>query len=101
MLYSVFVDRHGGIGSRAIGKAIGKIVVASAGMGAFTWGLLRVVSFSIRHGLLYRAALLTAVLAAATAVYFGLAWLMHCEELSDIYGIAQRKRDIPTPNQLD
>jgi putative peptidoglycan lipid II flippase len=91
MLYSVFVDRHGGIGSRAIGGALLKILVASAGMGIFTWGLLRIVSFSTRHGLIYRAGLLTVVLALATSVYFGLAWLMHCEELRDIYGIARRK----------
>jgi hypothetical protein len=44
---------------------------------------------------MYRVGLLAGILTAATGVYFGLAWLMHCEELSDIYGIARRKTVSP------
>jgi putative peptidoglycan lipid II flippase len=96
ILYQVFVQRYGDIGWREVRQALGRILVASCGMGIAVWCLLRVVSFSMRHALWYRAGLLTLVLAFATGVYFLLCWLMHCEELSDIYGIARRRKtDIP------
>jgi putative peptidoglycan lipid II flippase len=95
LLYRLFVDRHGDIGAHAIGGALLRIILASTGMGVFTWAMLHVVSFTTPHGLMYRVGLLAGILTAATGVYFGLAWLMHCEELSDIYGIARRKTVSP------
>ncbi len=94
ILYQIFETRYGDIGWRHVREALGRIMVASCGMGVAVWLLLRVVSFSTKHALWYRAGLLTLVLAFATSIYFGLCWLMHCEELSDIYGIARRKRAV-------
>ncbi len=93
LLFKVFSDRHGDIGWSAIGAALARICLASAGMGLMIWGVMHFVSFSSRHGLLWRASLLAFILALATGTYFLLAWLLHCEELSDVYGIARRRRD--------
>jgi putative peptidoglycan lipid II flippase len=99
ILYKVFIARHGDIGWRRVRAALGRILVASAGMGMVVWGALQVASFTTRHALWWRALLLALVLALATGVYFGLAWLMHCEELSDIYGIARRRKtEVPPFN---
>ncbi len=92
ILYKVFTNRHGDIGWTHLRAALGRILVASAGMGTILWATLHVVSFSTHHALWWRASLLACVLALATGSYFALAWLLHCEELSDIYGIARRRK---------
>jgi peptidoglycan biosynthesis protein MviN/MurJ (putative lipid II flippase) len=92
VLYKVFTDRHGDIGMKPVREALGRIVVASAGMGTVVWAIMHFANFSLIHHLWWRALLLTFILALATGVYFGLAWLMHCEELSDVYGIARRRK---------
>jgi putative peptidoglycan lipid II flippase len=92
ILFKIFTDRHGDIGWTHLSAALGRILTASAGMGAIVWATLHIASFSTRHALWWRAMLLAFVLALATGVYFGLAWLLHCEELSDIYGIARRRK---------
>jgi len=96
LLFKVFSDRHGDIGWRDIRASMGRIIVASLGMGGIVWITLRFASFT-HHGPLYRALLLAFVLGLASGSYFLLAWLMGCEELSDIYGIAARhKKPAPT-----
>ncbi len=97
ILYQVFTQRYGDIGFQAIMGSMTKIALASAGMGFAAWGMLQWADFSLGQPLWMRAGLLTGMLAASTAIYFGLAWLLHCEELSDIYGIAGRQKKSPAP----
>jgi putative peptidoglycan lipid II flippase len=97
ILYKLFVNRHGDIGWKHLSGALGRILVASAGMGTTVWVALQVASFSPSHSLWWRAMLLAFLLLLATGVYFGLAWLLHCEELSDIYGIARRSKKSVEP----
>lgn len=95
LLYRIFVDRHGDIGSSALGHSLLKIVAATAGMSVVTWFAFRMCDFAGHHSLWYYALLLTGLLLLSTSVYFALAWLFRCEELSDIYGIARRKSTPP------
>lgn len=92
LLYRIFTRRIGDIGGRAVGAALGRITAASLLMGLATWGLLQWADFSMARSLSLRAGQLAGILVASTAVYFGLAWIFRCEELSDIYGIARRQK---------
>jgi putative peptidoglycan lipid II flippase len=100
LLYKIFVDRHGDIGGRAIAQSLGRICLASLGMGAITWAMQHFVGMAGHHRLPWRALMLGLVLAVSTGSYFLLAWLLHCEELSDIYGIARRRRDPSAPVEV-
>jgi putative peptidoglycan lipid II flippase len=97
LLYRIFSKRYGDVGGRAVLEAVGRIIVASAGMGLVTWGLLHWIPFVSGQPLWWRAGLLTFLLTVSTGVYFALAWVLHCEELSDIYGIARRKKGPQPP----
>jgi putative peptidoglycan lipid II flippase len=97
LLYRAFTARHGDIGLGAILRSLARISAATAGMGALAWMLLRAADFSPARPFGARAALLAALLAMSTAAYFGLAWLLRCEELRDVFGILRRRRREPPP----
>lgn len=96
LLFWIFRQRHGGFGGRQIVMSLVRVGVASVCMGLITCGLSHWVRFASLEPLWLRAGKLGAILAASTAVYFALAWLLRCEELSDIYGIARRKKGPPS-----
>ena len=97
LLYSIFVRRYGDIGARDLASALSRIAAASALMGLGTWGLLQWADFSSSQPFWLRAGMLAAILAVSTALYFALAWLFRCEELSDLYGIARRQKKNTAP----
>ena len=43
----------------------------------------------VSRGLGWQVAVLGAMLVAAAALFFALTWLLRCEELGDLYGIAR------------
>jgi putative peptidoglycan lipid II flippase len=96
LLLWIFRQRHGRFGGRAIAGALARIGLASACMGLITWWLAGWVRFAATAPLLWRVGQLGFVLVISTGVYFGVAWLLRCEELSDIYGIARRKKGPPS-----
>ena len=96
LLFWVFRRRHGRVGGRQIALALVRVGLASAGMGLITWWLASWVRFVSLEPLWMRAGKLGLILATSAAVYFALAWILRCEELSDIYGIARRKKGPPS-----
>lgn len=96
MLFWIFRQRHGALGGRQIAFSVMRVGIATTGMGLITWGLTHWVRFVSSTPFWERAGKLGLILAASTAVYFGLAWALRCEELSDIYGIARRKKGPPS-----
>ncbi len=96
VLLWIFLRRHGDLGSRAILASVARVSVASAVMGLACWGMFRMSGFadaarSAQHSVGWQVAVLAGMLVAAAALFFGMAWLLRCEELGDLYGIATRK----------
>ncbi len=100
VLYWIFLRRHGDLGTRAILASVARVSAASAVMGLGCWIMLRMSGFeagAAARPLGLQVAELAAMLAAATALFFALAWWLRCEELTDLYGIARRRRAAPRP----
>jgi putative peptidoglycan lipid II flippase len=89
-LFLIFRRRYGMLGSRGLITSIGKMAVCAVAMAAACSAALKYFSFAMIHQLLYQAGMLAAMILGATAIYFGLAWLLRCEELSEFLLLLRR-----------
>jgi putative peptidoglycan lipid II flippase len=89
-LFLLFRKRYGPLGASGLIGSFIKITVCAVAMAAISYFGLRVVGFSSPGHLLTQAALLVAVILASTAAYFGLAWLLRCEELREFWQLVRR-----------
>ena len=84
-LFFLFRRRYGRLGARALLQSFCKIATCAAGMGLAAYGVLHVSHFEeVRH-VLTQVGLLAGMIAAAVGIYFGLAWLLRCEELGEFF----------------
>lgn len=90
MLFIVFRQRFGHLGTFSIIQSLFKVSLASAGMGVLSWGLLRISHFEQQTRFLPRLGLFAGILTFATVVYVGFTWLLHCPEVEEVWGIARR-----------
>jgi len=96
ILFWIFRRRHGLLGGRSILRSGAKVSAASAVMGLVCWAMLGMSGFqepagAIHHSVTWQVVALASMLAVAASLFFGLAWLLDCEELGEMYGIARRK----------
>ena len=91
ILFTVFRLRFGRLGTWEILGSLVKIAICSAVMGALCWGALRYTKFDSIHYFLTRLFVFIALIGGATLSYLGLAWLLRCDEISEVYGIAFRR----------
>jgi hypothetical protein len=70
---------------------MGKIAICSAAMGAVCWTALRYSHFALIEHFLTRLVVFIAMIGGATLIYLGLAWVLHCDEIHEVYGIAFRR----------
>jgi putative peptidoglycan lipid II flippase len=97
VLFWIFRRRHGLLGGRAILGSVAKVAAASAVMGLACWVMLRMSGFPdpagiVHHAVALRVAALAGMLLLAAGLFFAVAWLLNCEELHEMYGIARRKQ---------
>ena len=103
LLLGIFVRRHGELGHRAILLSAGKVSAATAVMGLACWSMLQASGFQQPHplsgqvALSWQVTMLAGMLAAGILVFFGMARLLRCEEVSELYGIAKQRRRPPEP----
>ncbi len=90
-LFVIFRQRFGRLGTLEILASMGKVVVCSAVMGAACLVLLRVTHFSELHTFFPRLMVFLFIILAATAIYVGIAWVMRCPEVEEVYGIATKR----------
>jgi putative peptidoglycan lipid II flippase len=89
-LFLFFRRRYGPLGARGLTLSFGKMVVCAAAMALITSSILSLSKFTeVRH-VLAQAGLLAAMIAVSLAVYFGVAWLLKCEELSEFLVLIRR-----------
>ena len=90
LLFIFFRRRYGGLGARKLAIPITKMAVCALAMAAMCYVTLKFSGFAgIRH-LAARAAMLTAMIGSSVGVYFGVAWLLRCEELSEFFLLLRR-----------
>jgi len=90
VLFVVFRLRFGRLGTWEILSSMGKIAICSAAMGAVCWTSLRYSHFDSIEHFLTRLVVFVAMIGGATLTYLGLAWVLRCDEIHEVYGIAFR-----------
>ena len=90
LLFVFFRRRYGGLGTRHLAAPIGKMAICAIAMALMSFAALRFSGFAdIRH-LAAQAGLLTAMIVLSVGVYFGVAWLLRCEELAEFLILLRR-----------
>jgi putative peptidoglycan lipid II flippase len=90
MLFAIFRKRHGRLGARGLAASLGKMGACAAAMAAACYWGLKVSGFSAAEHFLAQAGLLMAIIVASIGIYFGLAWVMRCEELGEVFIFLRR-----------
>jgi putative peptidoglycan lipid II flippase len=90
LLFALLRRKMGPLGARAVGASLAKAFLCAAVMGAACEALLRAVHFDNIVYFLPRLGVFLALLGGGTAVYFGLARILGCRELGELYGLISR-----------
>ena len=90
LLLLVFRKRFGHLGAHGLGASFTKIFVCTVAMAAVSYEGFRHSSFQSMQHLLPQAGVLAGLILASTAAYFGVAWLLRCEELSEFLLLLRR-----------
>jgi len=96
-LFVIFRKRHGALGSRGIVAAVGKMTLCALAMAVACYAALRFSGFAASQRFLSQVSLLAAMILGSTTIYFGLARLLHCEELSELLSLWRRRERAPFP----
>jgi len=94
-LLFVFRKRHGRLGLRGIAASLSKTAVCAIAMACVPILILRWPHFLVARHVLEQALQLAAVILASTAVYFSVARLLKCEELSEFWLLLRRTEPQP------
>ena len=90
LLFVIFRKRYGRLGAKRIVASLAKMAWPAAAMSCVCFAFLRYSSFESVGSLPTRAGLLAGVILISVAVYFGLAWLLRCEELPEFLTLLRR-----------
>lgn len=95
LLFAFFRKRYGALGARGLAASLAKMGVCAIAMAAVAYAGLKLANFTVTSPIGLQVGLLAAMIGSSVAVYFGLAWLLRCEELSEFLLLLQR----PAPEQ--
>jgi putative peptidoglycan lipid II flippase len=90
-LFVIFRVRYGHMGTLVIGRSFARIGLCAGIMGGLCWVGLHFSGFNAYSAFLPRLAVLLGLIVVAAGAYLGFAWLLHCDELHEVYGIAMRR----------
>jgi len=96
-LFLIFRKRHGALGSRGLATAVGKMTLCALAMAIACYSTVKFSGFNAAKHFVSQASLLAVIILSSTAVYFGLARLLHCEELSELLSLLGRAERGPVP----
>jgi putative peptidoglycan lipid II flippase len=91
-LFLVFRLRYGAMGTMQIFRSFGKIAMASGIMGVAIWFGAKYTEFTIHSQFYIQLLVFGAMISGATILYLAMAYVFHCRELEEVYGIALRNR---------
>jgi putative peptidoglycan lipid II flippase len=90
LLFYIFRGRYGALGARGIISSIVKMMICAAAMAGACFVALRFSDFANVGHVLSQAGLLAAMIVGSVVVYFGLAWILRCEELPELFLMLRR-----------
>jgi putative peptidoglycan lipid II flippase len=90
LLFFIFRGRYGALGARGIVSSIAKMTICAAVMAGACFAVLRYSGFANIEHVLSQAGLLAAMIVGSVAIYFGLAWILRCEELPELFLMLRR-----------
>jgi putative peptidoglycan lipid II flippase len=96
-LFFIFRKRYGALGTRGVVASMVKMAICATAMAAAVFAALHFSNFAMVRHLLAQAALLAAIILGSTLIYFGLAWILRCQELSEFFLLLQRAEPEPAP----
>jgi putative peptidoglycan lipid II flippase len=96
MLFVIFRQRFGRLGTFHILVSMFKIAVCSGVMGVLCYAMLKLSRFETYTNFLPQLVILVLILVAATSAFIALSWVMRCTEVEEVYGIATRKDERAT-----
>jgi len=96
-LFLLFRKRYGRLGASGLAASLTKIAACAVAMAFISYYGLQAAHFASAAHLVTQVALLAAVILVSTAVYFGLAWLLRCEELREFWQLLRRTEPSTAP----
>ena len=97
VLFLIFRKRYGALGSLELVAAVGKMALCAVAMAFACYAALKFSGFAASQHFLNQVGLLAAIIVGSTAIYFGLAKLLRCEELSELLSLLRRADSTPLP----
>ena len=92
ILIYVFQKRHGRVLNREVLVSVLKAGLSSLAMGIVCWYMIRIPGWYANQHFGKQIITFFITLGLGTAAYFGLAMIMHCPELEEVWGIATTRR---------
>jgi putative peptidoglycan lipid II flippase len=89
-LFVIFRRRYGTLGTHAVARSIAKMTACAAAMAVGCVLALKHFPFELNANVASQAARLAAMIVVATAIYFGSARLLRCEELPEMGSLLAR-----------
>lgn len=93
-LFVVLRKRFGRLGARGMLASLAKVAICAVAMVCVAYGGLRAGHLAEQQHLLRQTAELAAVILASVAAYFGIARLLRCEELSELFLLLRRSKPL-------
>ena len=90
VLFLVFRRRYGRVSSPGLIASFAKMAVCAVTMATACFAARRYSGFSSAEHLLPQVGLLIAMILGSVGVYFGLAWILRCQELSELLLLFRR-----------
>lgn len=97
MLFVIFRKRFGLLGTRDLITSIAKMTACATAMAGVILAGARYLDFAAVDHLFRQAALLGGMIFLSVGVYFGLAWLLRCGELSEFLLLLRRAEPTSAP----
>jgi putative peptidoglycan lipid II flippase len=92
MLFFVFRQRFGRLGTFSLLHSLFKISVSSAVMGLLCWAMLYYSHFESYAHFFPQLVVFVLMITAATVAYIAVSWLLHCPEVEEVWGVARRAK---------
>ncbi|MGA8145876.1 MAG: murein biosynthesis integral membrane protein MurJ [Candidatus Acidiferrales bacterium] len=90
LLFAIFRKRHGRLGARGLAASLSKMGACALAMAAVCYAALKLSGFAVASHFVEQAGLLAAIILISTGIYFGLAWVLRCEELGEFFLLLRR-----------
>jgi putative peptidoglycan lipid II flippase len=90
-LFIIFRLRYGAMGTMDILRSFAKTSFCASLMGVACWFGNKYTAFTVHSRFVIQLLVFSGLIAGATVLYLGLAWLFRCHEIQEVYGIATRR----------